>query len=179
MVRLIIFATGYARARVLLSHCTDTELLETAFHGTPVICFPRDQYEQANSQRAVDLGFSVSTNGDTSVEAVVNAVEHIHKTANYREVARVVSLLIRDRPLPASDRLFYWLSYVERSAERNFKLPELRAKEVRTFAEDSQLLSGLLVGIIVGVALTLGSIFAWMQTRSSQKKSRKDKKFSR
>lgn len=171
-------ASGYARARVLLSHCQEIELLEAVFHGTPVICLPRDFYERSNEKQATELGFATSTNGDTSVNAIVEAIELVHKTTGYREVSRSFSSIIRDRPLPASDNLVYWLGYVSRNADRAIKPPVLRANEVRTLIGDSQLLSSFLIGIIIGGVLALAAIFMWFKSKSIQKRSRKDKRFA-
>ncbi|XP_025262136.1 UDP-glucuronosyltransferase 1-8 isoform X2 [Camponotus floridanus] len=145
---------GYSRTRIVLSHCTDTEFLEAAFHGTPVICLPRDTHESLNSARAVELGFARSTeDAYVSAEEIANMVHEIHETAAYRENARKVSLAIRDRLNPASDRLVYWLGYIARTKDdsRKFHRPKSHAK---TLTEDIQFFVGLLVGVIFGIVST-------------------------
>ncbi|XP_070172414.1 2-hydroxyacylsphingosine 1-beta-galactosyltransferase isoform X1 [Polyergus mexicanus] len=145
---------GYSRTRVVLSHCADTEFLEAAFHGTPVICLPRDTHESRNTARAVELGFARSMEHNyASAEEIANNVHEIHETAAYRESARKVSLAIRDRLNPASDRLVYWLGYVARTKDdgRKFHKPKNQAK---TLTEDIQFFVGLLVGIIFGIVST-------------------------
>lgn len=145
---------GYSRTRMVLSHCTDTEFLEAAFHGTPVICLPRDTHESRNSARAVELGFARSTeDAYVSADEIANMVHEIQETAAYRENARKVSLAIRDRLNPASDRLIYWLGYIARTKDdsRKFHRPKSQAK---TLTEDIQLFVGLLVGVIFGIVST-------------------------
>jgi len=145
---------GYSRTRVVLSHCTDTEFLEAAFHGTPVICLPRDTHESRNSARAVELGFARSTeDAYVSAEEITSMVHEIHETAAYRENARKISLAIRDRLNPASDRLVYWLGYIARTKDdsRKFHRPKSQAK---TLTEDIQFFVGLLVGVIFGIVST-------------------------
>lgn len=151
---------GYGRTRVVLSHCADTELLEIAFHGTPVICFPRNSNEFKNVARAVQLGFAHSA-GEINIlsNEVVNIVTQIHETMDYRENARKVSLAIRDRINPAVDRLIYWLRYMARAKDENlnFLAPIRPAK---TLNEDLQFFLGLFVGAIVGIFLTIGCMLA-------------------
>lgn len=145
---------GYSRTRMVLSHCADTEFLEAAFHGTPMICLPRDTHESRNSARAVELGFARSTeDAYVSAEEIANMVHEIHETVAYRENARKISLAIRDRLNPASDRLVYWLGYIARTKDdsRKFHRPKSQAK---TLTEDIQFFVGLLVGVIFGIVST-------------------------
>lgn len=152
---------GYGRTRVVLSHCADTELLEAAFHGTPVICFPRNPNEFKNAARAVQLGFARSAEEIhiSSGEELANTVIQIHETMDYRENARKVSLTIRDRINPAVDRLIYWLRYMARTKDWNldFLTP---ISPARTLNEDIQFFLGLFVGTIVGIFSTIGCMLA-------------------
>ncbi|XP_012262481.2 uncharacterized protein LOC105689782 [Athalia rosae] len=154
---------GYPRTRVLLSHCEDTELLEAAFHGTPVICFPRNRDEIKNSQRALSLGFSLETNNDYTASNLLSLIKTIHETAGYRENARKISVAIRDRPNPAADRITYWLGYVARNKnDKKF----LAANENRRityrniFNVDIWLTIGFIFGVISGAVLPSAYILA-------------------
>lgn len=145
----------------MLSHCADSELLEAAFHGTPVICFPRNSQESQNAARAVQLGFARSTEDIRAVssEEIANTVNQIHETMDYRENARKVSLAIRDRINPAVDRLIYWLRYMART--RDWNIDFLAADpSVKTFNEDIQFFLGLFVGSILGIFSTVGCMLA-------------------
>ncbi|KMQ99507.1 udp-glucuronosyltransferase 2a2 [Lasius niger] len=149
---------GYSRTRVVLSHCADTELLEAAFHGTPVICLPRDTHESRNTARAVELGFARSPeNNYPSVEEIANIVHEMHETGVYRENARKVSLAMRDRLDPAMDRLVYWLGYIARTEDDDRKFHRAKS-QTRTLTEDIQFFVGLLVGMIFGIVFTGGAV---------------------
>lgn len=164
---------GYSRTRVVLSHCTDTEFLEAAFHGTPVICLPKDSHESRNSARAVELGFARSIeNGYDSAEEMANVVHEMHETAAYRENARKVSLAIRDRLNPASDRLIYWLGYVARTKDDDRKFHRVKS-QTRTLTEDIQFFVGLLVGVIFGIVSTGCAVVArYLITANKVQKSK-------
>lgn len=139
---------------MVLSHCTDTEFLEAAFHGTPVICLPRDTHESRNSARAVELGFARSIeNGYDSAEEMANVMLEMHETVAYRENARKVSLAMRDRLNPASDRLIYWLGYVARTKDDDRKFHRVKS-QTRTLVDDIQFFIGLLVGVMFGIVST-------------------------
>lgn len=165
---------GNGRTRVVLSHCADTELLEIAFHGTPVICFPRNAQESKNADRAVQLGFARTiSNGDqTNSDDVTNLIGTVHSTTDYRENGRKASVAIRDRLNPASDRLVYWLRYVARTKgdREKFLVPP---KRVSTFYEDFQFFVGLCTGAIVGLILAgIGFLVRYVVTSNRIRKSK-------
>ncbi|XP_015438206.1 PREDICTED: uncharacterized protein LOC107193316 [Dufourea novaeangliae] len=167
---------GYGRTRVVLSHCADPELLESGFHGTPVICFPRNAHESKNTARAVQLGFARSAEDMPAIsgEETANTVNHIHESMDYRENARRVSLAIRDRINPAVDRLIYWLRYTARTKDGNLEfLTAIRP--ARTANEDLQFFLGLFVGSIVGIFSTVGCMLArylFVSKRAQRSKGR-------
>ncbi|XP_033340704.2 UDP-glucuronosyltransferase 2A3 [Megalopta genalis] len=153
---------GNARAKVVLSHCADTELLECGFHGTPVICFPRNVHESKNAARAVHLGFARSVEDIRAISGteLANMVMQMHLTMDYRENARRVSVAIRDRINPAVDRLTYWLRYTARAKDRNLEFLTSMSP-ARTPNEDLQFLLGLFAGCIVGICVTVGCMLTW------------------
>lgn len=166
---------GYPRTRVLLSHCEETELLEAAFHGTPVICFPRNLAEKKNALRVLKLGFAYLMEGDFSdVDSILGAVNEIHNSATYRENARKISLALRDRPTPAMDRLVFWLKYIGRikTEADNFLLP---IKNFHTYAETWQYLYGLATGTFLSIFITMlyfATRFATMNERQHRSKGK-------
>ncbi|KAL7295191.1 hypothetical protein TKK_0011497 [Trichogramma kaykai] len=163
---------GYSRVRLVLSHCSDSEFLEAAFHGTPLICLPRNVDELRNAQRAVELGFAATQRLDTSKsDDLVELIKTIHENTSYREKARLVSTALRDRSNHAMDRLTYWLRYIARHNDegRNLLLP----KKVSTYAEFWQTIVGFLFGVLFTAIATV--IFFITQDVSEHQK-KKDKK---
>ncbi|KAL0122556.1 hypothetical protein PUN28_007334 [Cardiocondyla obscurior] len=153
---------GYSRTRVVLSHCSDTEFLEAAFHRTPLICLPRDAYEALNTARAIELGFARSietTNDHASAMEIAQIVHEIHETMGYHESARKVSVAIRDRLNPPSDRLVYWLRYIARTKGDTEKFHKPKS-QARTLSEDIQFFVGVLVGLIFGIICTGSAVVA-------------------
>lgn len=153
---------GYSRTRVVLSHCADTEFLEAAFHRTPLICVPRDAHESRNTARAIELGFarSVETANDhASAVEIAQIVNEIHETVAYRENARKVSVAMRDRLNPPSDKLIYWLGYVARTKDDTEKFHKPKS-QARTLTEDIRFFVGLLVGVIFGIVCTGSAVVA-------------------
>ncbi|XP_014482190.1 PREDICTED: UDP-glucuronosyltransferase 1-7C-like [Dinoponera quadriceps] len=142
---------GYSRTRVVLSHCADTEFLEAAFHGSPLICLPRDAHEVRNSERAVELGFAHTVEARINGQELAKTVLRIHETAAYRENARKVSLALRDRLNPASDRLVYWLGYVARTKNGGSERFLRPSSDARTFVEDSDFFAGIWLGLLFGI----------------------------
>lgn len=152
---------GYGRTRVVLSHCAETELLETGFYGTPVICFPRNELESRNAARAVSLGFarSIEQLDDTGADGIAKVVEEVHRDPAYREYGRKVSVAVRDRIEPAVDRLMFWLRYMARTKDATFD-PFTPTRPARTYNEDLEFFFGLFIGSMIGVAATVACIVA-------------------
>lgn len=147
---------GYGRTRLLLSHCSDTELLEAAFHGTPVICVPRDLHEERNADRAAEWKFSMTLDSRFTSDELVELVGVLHETTDYRESARKVSMGIRDRPSPASDRLTFWLSYVARNNYEGMRFLSAK-RNVRGLTEEARFFEGAVTGFVLGVIVAICS----------------------
>ncbi|XP_011873448.1 PREDICTED: UDP-glucuronosyltransferase 1-7C-like [Vollenhovia emeryi] len=153
---------GYSRTRVVLSHCTDVEFLEAAFHRAPLICLPRDVDESRNAARAIELGFArtmEAANDHASAVELAQIVHEIHETVAYRENARKVSVAMRDRLNPPSDRLVYWLGYVARTRDDTEKFHKPKS-QASTLTEDIRFFVGLLVGVICGIVCTGSAVVA-------------------
>ncbi|XP_058788616.1 UDP-glucuronosyltransferase 1A8-like [Phymastichus coffea] len=162
---------GYSRARLVLAHCTDSEFLESAFHGTPIICFPRTLDEWRNSRRAADLGFGHTEKIDSMSDTVVEIVMEMHENTKYRENARIVSQAIRDRSNHAMDRLIYWLRYTERHKGEGKNL--LVPKKVSTYDEIIQWVIGFLFGVLFSVMATVLFFFLQQVNENKIKEQRK------
>lgn len=163
---------------MVLSHCADTELLEIAFHGSPLICFPRNKQESKNAARAIELGFAHSIDSyddrlTITSEDVTSLIDTIYTSTDYRENARRISVAIRDRLNPASDRLVYWLRYIARTKGDRERFLLVAPSNVNTFYEDFQFFLGLCTGIIVGVLLTgVSFLFRHMVMSKKMRKSK-------
>ncbi|XP_011498285.1 PREDICTED: UDP-glucuronosyltransferase 1-9-like [Ceratosolen solmsi marchali] len=164
---------GYSRARMVLCHCTDSEFLESAFHGTPMICFPRTMDEKRNAQRALELGFAYIEKIEAMSDTVTEIIKTIHENSKYRESARLVSQAIRDRSNHAMDRIQYWLGYVARhnGEGKNLLLP----KRVSTYNEILQAVAGFLVGVFFTTLVTILFFMTQHVTESQSKKESKKK----
>ncbi|XP_016839145.1 UDP-glucuronosyltransferase 1-5 [Nasonia vitripennis] len=162
---------GYSRTRVILAHCTDSEFLESAFHGSPMICFPRNVDELRNARRASELGFAYVEKIDAMSDAVSESIKEIHESTQYRENARVVSQAIRDRSNHAMDRILYWLGYTARhnGEGKNLLVP----KKVSTYNEILLSVAGFLVGVIFTTLLTVVFFISQNIFESQKKKEKK------
>ncbi|KAL2735163.1 UDP-glucuronosyltransferase 2B4-like [Vespula squamosa] len=149
---------GNGRTRLVLSHCSDTELLEIIYHGSPVICFPRDHLEFKNAARAVQLGFAqlMDINNERMViisENIVGFIKVMYASADYRENARKISVALRDRLNPPSDKLIYWFRYIVRTKDDSEKFLDAPVN-VNTLYEDFQFFIGHCTGVLLGISIT-------------------------
>lgn len=155
--------------------------MEAKFHGTPVICFPRNSQEKNNNLRAIKLGISISLNNDYTIENVYKIFHEINENVKYREVARKVSLAIRDKLAPASDRLIFSLNYAARNKETMIDYwPVGRDINISTFTEDVNFLYGLIIGITVGALFVATTVLTWYyQSKDNKLTKVKGKKYNR
>ncbi|KAJ8678570.1 hypothetical protein QAD02_014357 [Eretmocerus hayati] len=163
---------GYPRTRMVLCHCTDSEFLESSYHGTPMVCFPRTRDEKRNAQRAVELGFARNEKLELMSHNLAEIIKEIHENTQYRESARIVSQAIRDRSNHAMDRIQYWLGYTARHNGEGNNL--LVPKKVSTYGETLQAVIGFLVGVVFTALLTV-VFFVSQQMAEAQKKEMKKK----
>lgn len=161
---------GYSRTRILIAHCKDTEFLEAIYHGTPIICVPKNSYESLNEKRAVKLGMSISLNNEHNVEKIIDTITNINDNQNYRESGRSASQLIRDTPIPSTDKLIFWLDYIARNDKNIIKLSTIyNNNNIKTFAEDVQLYIGIIIGTLFGMLFATTSALSWYLQKTTNK----------
>lgn len=126
-----------------------------------------------NDKRAVKLGMGVSLANEYTVEKIIDTIANIHDNKNYREAGRMVSQSIRDRPIPSTDKLIFWLDYIARNDKNTVEFSAInRATSVKTFAEDVQLYIGILIGALFGILFATTSALSWYLQKKANKPTR-------
>lgn len=106
---------AHPNLRLFVSHCGLGSVVESKFHGVPVLAIPLfgDQFSSAKAM--VDEGFAVQVSyKDLTEESLRNAIKEVLGNPSYRERIQAFSKLYRDRPMAIRDLATYWLEYVIR-----------------------------------------------------------------
>ncbi|CAD7087507.1 unnamed protein product [Hermetia illucens] len=106
---------AHPNLRLFVSHCGLGSVVESKFHGVPVLAIPLfgDQFSSAKAM--VDEGFAVQVSyKDLTEESLRNAIKEVLGNPSYRERIQAFSKLYRDRPMAIRDLAAYWLEYVIR-----------------------------------------------------------------
>ncbi|CAK9828264.1 UDP-glycosyltransferase UGT5 [Anthophora retusa] len=114
----------HRNTRVFITHGGLMGSQETMYYGVPVIGIPvfSDQMRNINIIVHKNMGVLLRLRdiSEHSMDAALNAVLHDPK---YRESARKMSLMFRNRPISALDTAIYWIEHVIRNGPDSLKSP--------------------------------------------------------
>ncbi|CAD7087501.1 unnamed protein product [Hermetia illucens] len=106
---------AHPHLRLFISHCGLGSIVESKYHGVPVLAIPLFGDQFGNAKAMVDAGFAVQVNYQgLTEESFEAALKEILENPSYRENIQRFSRLYRDRPMSIRDTAAYWLEYVIR-----------------------------------------------------------------
>jgi len=90
-------------------------MLETVYHGVPIVTMPVFCDHDADAKKAEDDGYAIRIElAQLTRESLVRAVKTVVQDPRYREKARHRSIILRDTPTPALETAVFWTEYVIR-----------------------------------------------------------------
>ncbi|CAH0546756.1 unnamed protein product [Brassicogethes aeneus] len=104
---------AHKNTKVFISHCGAMSMIESVYHGCPIICIPifADQFINAEygsfNKYAIRLRFNKLDALDLQ-----NALKNILDNPIYKEKAKHHSKLLLDNPKKPMDTALFWLEYV-------------------------------------------------------------------
>ena len=114
----------HRNTRIFITHGGLMGTVEAIYHGIPMIGIPvfADQAKNVNIlvHKNVAVQIHVDNITESSMDAALNTVLH---DPRYRESAREMSKLFRDRPMSIMDTAAYWIEYVIRNGPDSLKSP--------------------------------------------------------
>ncbi|XP_072014808.1 UDP-glucuronosyltransferase 2C1-like [Amphiura filiformis] len=136
---------GHPKTRAMIYHCGNNGVFEAIYHAVPVICIPvfADQWDDAKRLEVKGVGLQLDLFTLTS-DKVVEAVETIVTGKSYQTNMPRISAIFHDEPLPAPQRVVYWMEKVVRHRGMS---------HLRTAAFDLNTIQYNLLDVIAFIAL--------------------------
>ncbi|XP_049816217.1 UDP-glycosyltransferase UGT5-like [Schistocerca nitens] len=161
---------NHQNVHVLITHGGLMGIQEAVMAGVPVLAVPLFADQYLNAERVAASGSGICLHfEDLTTQTLRAALDALVNDTRYREQAKHLSLLFRDRPRPPLEEAVYWVEYVLRhqgaphlrSAALDLTWYELLLLDVATF--------------LVAVALTLCLIFCQLTSYLKRNFSQKQK----
>ena len=114
----------HRNTRVFITHGGLMGTQEALYYGIPMIGIPVfvDQFKNVNVLVAKNVAVRININdvNESSMDAALTALLHNPK---YRESAKRLSKVFRDRPMRPLDTAVYWIEYVIRNGPDSLRSP--------------------------------------------------------
>ncbi|XP_047118122.1 UDP-glycosyltransferase UGT5-like [Schistocerca piceifrons] len=161
---------NHPNLHILITHGGLMGIQEAVMAGVPVLAVPLFADQYLNAERVAASGSGICLHfEDLTTQTLRAALDALVNDTRYREQAKHLSLLFRDRPRPPLEEAVYWVEYV---------LRHQGARHLRSAALDLTWYQLLLLDVatfLVAVALTLCLIFCQLTSCLKRNFSQKQK----
>ena len=101
------------RVKLLISHGGHNSIVESVYHGKPLILFPIGLDQPSNAAAAASKGFAVQMSlVDFTAELLVSTIETLLADHRYENAAQRASAILRDRTDTAAQRVSAMIDHV-------------------------------------------------------------------
>ncbi|XP_074623673.1 2-hydroxyacylsphingosine 1-beta-galactosyltransferase-like isoform X1 [Acropora palmata] len=165
---------GHNKTRLFIAHAGINGLLESIYHGIPMICSPFFGDQFSNALMAQKSGFAEAiTLGTISSQELIDVIRKVINTpSRYRETARRISKSIKLLPRQPVKEAADWVEYTQAQGGLEFLRP--RALDM-SFYQLYNLDILLLVSSVLSVILYIAYIFLKVVVKRLFKSSKKQK----
>ncbi|CRK94520.1 CLUMA_CG008025, isoform A [Clunio marinus] len=106
---------AHPNLRLFISHCGLGGVIESKYHGVPIVGFPMFGDQPGNAAKIVEEGWAVQIElGSLTEKKLKDAINEILTNPKYTNTVKRMSTLARDRPMNAQDTAVFWVEYVLR-----------------------------------------------------------------
>ena len=110
------------RVRLLITHAGFNSLVESAYHGKPIIAFPLGLDQPSNAAAAVARGFGIRMSlGDFDAERLLAAINDVLTNPKYRVNAELASAILRDCRESPAERASRAIEHVIKYGDRHLR----------------------------------------------------------
>ncbi|XP_049832166.1 UDP-glycosyltransferase UGT5-like [Schistocerca gregaria] len=151
---------NHPNTRVFITHAGQMSMVETTMAAVPVLAIPFGGDQVANAVRAARRGTGLLLeHQDLTHDTFSSALDALLNDARYRERAKQVSQLFRDRPRPPMEEAIYWVEYVI----RHRGAPHLRSAAL-DLAWYQYLLLDVAAFVVAAVVFSVALLFFGVRT---------------
>ncbi|XP_055859342.1 UDP-glycosyltransferase UGT5-like [Episyrphus balteatus] len=164
----------HQNVKLFITHGGGGSVVESSFHGVPMVGIPIFADQSSNMEGVVKQGFGLSI--DYSVlteEGLRSAVNEVMSNKMYRENVQRFSKVYKDRPMTAKQTAVFWLEYVL----RHHGAPHMQSPAVHMnfFQLASLDVIGFLVACIYVIYKVFKFIFLFVKSMIWRTKSKSKK----
>lgn len=106
---------AHKNVKLFVTHCGKGSIVESQYHGVPMIGLPVFGDQPGNAKLLVDGGYGLELDYQTmSEEDFMDSINEILQNRTYTDKVQRFSKLYRDRPMSPRDTVVYWIEYVIR-----------------------------------------------------------------
>ena len=111
---------GHKHAKAFVTHCGASSVIETLYHGIPIVAFPIAMDQSTNSAYLEDVGVILTFKTFTADDLLV-ALNAVTLDGNrYKVNVEKVSAIMKDLP-DAGDTASFWISHVIKHGRRHLR----------------------------------------------------------
>ncbi|GBP55609.1 UDP-glucuronosyltransferase 2B15 [Eumeta japonica] len=106
---------AHTNLRAFVTHGGLHSALEAVHHGVPAICVPFYADQSLNCAKSVKTGWGIALDmKDLDRRVLRKALDEILRVRSYRNRARELSMVFKDRPIGVMNSTMFWIEYVMR-----------------------------------------------------------------
>ncbi|XP_002737090.2 2-hydroxyacylsphingosine 1-beta-galactosyltransferase-like, partial [Saccoglossus kowalevskii] len=128
---------GHPNTKAFVTHGGMNGVYEAIYHAVPMVGFPLygDHYETFS--RVSSKGMAVILNISTlTSDELYDAVIKVINTPSYKENAKKISAIHKDKPMSASDTVVFWIEYVIKHGGQHLRTEAFNLSFVEYFLID-------------------------------------------
>ncbi|XP_070498295.1 UDP-glycosyltransferase UGT5-like [Chironomus tepperi] len=104
---------AHSNVKLFISHCGLGSVVESKYHGVPILCLPMFGDQMMNADACVEEGWGVKMELKSLKEIeFLKKINELIQNETYSSKAKSFSRLYHDRPLSPKETAVYWTEYV-------------------------------------------------------------------
>nr|XP_006819885.1 PREDICTED: 2-hydroxyacylsphingosine 1-beta-galactosyltransferase-like [Saccoglossus kowalevskii] len=128
---------GHPNTKAFVTHGGMNGVYEAIYHAVPIVGFPLygDHYDTFS--RVSSKGMAVILNiGKLTPDELYNAVIKVINTPSYKENAKKISAIHKDKPMSAGDTAVFWIEYVIKHGGQHLRAEAFNLSFIEYFQID-------------------------------------------
>lgn len=129
---------AHHNVKLFISHAGLLSIIETIYHGKPILAIPIFGDQKTNAAEAVNSGYALSLSfSELTEEKLVKTINELLNCTNYFENAQKRSKIMHDRIETPQKTIVYWVEYVIRhNGASHLKIAALNLTWYKYFSLD-------------------------------------------
>lgn len=104
---------AHPKIKLFISHCGLGSVVESKYHGVPIVGMPIFADQMINVDLIVKEGWGLKVNfGSLDEDNLFSTIQEVLRNPKYSEKVKKLSDLYRDRPMNAKETAIYWVEYL-------------------------------------------------------------------